>query len=376
MFGQLKKNISLNLQSALGQKVHKKIVVFESDDWGGIRMPSKEVFDHLCVKGLPIQNDPFNRFDSNASSADVTALFEVLKGHRDCQGNHPVFTFNVTTGNPDFDQIKNHHFSNFFWEPFHQTMDRSCPGALQIWKEGIVAGLMFPQYHGREHVHQQRWLQSLRNGDAQTHLAFDSGVFGIVAAHDSPEYFMAAYDYAEGRDEEIQWKSIDEGLEVFEDVFGFVPKSFIPPCYIASQSLIGYLQTKGVPALQGKMIHLLPQGIIEGKRTYKRYFRRPGLDPKSGKVNLVRNCFFEPSSKPTFDWVSNCLQRMEVAFRWGKPVIIDTHRINYIGSLVEDNRTTNLNLLNELLSKMLKKWSDIVFMNSEQLVNLYTKNNG
>ena len=63
---------------------------------------------------------------------------------------------------------------------------------------------------------------------------------------------------------------------------------------------------------------------------------------------------------------------MEIAFRWNKPVIIDTHRVNYIGELVESNRTSNLRLLDCLLSAMLKRWNDIEFLHSEELVNYYS----
>lgn len=374
MFSRIKKNLSMNLQASIGQRVNEKIVLFESDDWGGIRMPSTQAYNRLINKGLPIQDDHFNRFDSQASVDDLTALFEVLSKHQDRKGNCPCFTFNVTTGNPDFSKIQKHSYTKFFTEPFYDTVQRSRPGALELWKEGIDGGLTFPQYHGREHVHQQRWLQKLESGDLQVRLAFEEGVFGIGSSTDKAEFFMAACDYPSNQEWVCLQESIDEGLQIFESFFGFVPKSFIPPCYIASPQLLAHLQSKGVIALQGKLIHLEPKGIIDGKRMYKRHLRKSGRNTKDEGVNLIRNCFFEPSSKPEFDWVGNCLKRMEVAFRWGKPVIIDTHRVNYIGELVESNRTSNLVLLNMLLGKMLKKWTDITFMNSEQLVNFYTKN--
>jgi len=376
MLKQIKKNISINVQSAFGQKVNRRIVVFESDDWGGIRMPSVAVYNALIKKGLPVQHDHFSRLDSNASSEDLASLFSVLTKHKDGNGKHPVFTFNVTTGNPDFDKIRRHDYTRFFMEPFYETLKRSRPDALSLWKEGMDGGLMFPQFHGREHVHQQRWLDSLRSGDEKIRTAFDYEVFGLRSDVDSAEYFMAAYDYPGQEACVYQQQSLTEGLDIFEQFFGFVPKSFIPPCYISSPAVLDYLFKQGVVALQGKIIHLFPQGMDGGRRSYKRYWRKSGLNSKTGRVNLVRNCFFEPSSKPGFDWVDYCLKRMEVAFKWGKPVVIDTHRVNYIGQLVESNRTSNLNLLNKLLGEMLKKWPDIAFMHSEQLVNLYTENDG
>ena len=50
--------------------------------------------------------------------------------------------------------------------------------------------------------------------------------------------------------------------------------------------------------------------------------------------------------------------------------MISSLRINYIGSLVESNRTTNLRLLNELLARIIKTWPDVEFMTSDQLGDL------
>lgn len=371
MFDQMKKKLSYHVQSAIGQTVKKKIVVFESDDWGGIRMPSLQAFNHLAGKGIPVDKDCFSKFDSLASADDLSALFEVLSRHRDVNGNPAIFTFNVTTGNPDFEKIRKNNFTEFFTEPFFETLERSRPGVLQLWKTGMHEKLMFPQYHGREHVQQQRWLRSLREGEGFAREAFEQGVFGIAPVFDKAEYYMAAYDYAEDVEDAYQRESIAAGLSIFQDFFGFTPRSFIPPCYIASDWLISLLNIRGVSALQGKIIRLEPKGIVKGRRIYKRHYRCSGADPETGRVNLVRNCFFEPSSRPAYHWISDCLQRMEIAFAWNKPVIIDTHRLNYIGHLVEPNRTENLRLLNTLLTEMRKRWKDIEFMHSQQLADYY-----
>lgn len=372
-FKHWKKRLSLNLQAALGQSVKKKYVVIESDDWGGIRMPSPEVFRHLVKKGLPIQNDCFNRFDSLASEDDLTALFEVLNQHQDQSGNSPIFTFNVTTANPDFEKIEQSGFNEFIVEPFFDTVKNHRKGALELWKAGMKEGFIFPQYHGREHVHQKRWLEALKNQEPQILEAFKCGVYGIVPLNDKAEYFMAAYDYAPDAAFDDQKSSIEDGLNIFETFFGFTPKSFIPPCYIASERLLSCLSASGVPAVQGKIIGLEPLGTVNGVRSYKKRFRSAGFNQHTGRVNLVRNCFFEPASNQSYNWIADCLNRMEIIFKWNKPVVIDTHRVNYIGVIEESNRKQNLVLLNTLFKEMLKKWPDIEFVSSEQLVNHYIK---
>ena len=61
------------------------------------------------------------------------------------------------------------------------------------------------------------------------------------------------------------------------------------------------------------------------------------------------------------------MKEIEIAFRWKKPAVISTHRVNYIGNLVENNRIKGLQSLKELLTKMLAKWPDIEFMTSVEL---------
>ena len=54
-----------------------------------------------------------------------------------------------------------------------------------------------------------------------------------------------------------------------------------------------------------------------------------------------------------------------------KPAVVDTHRVNYIGSIVENNRRENLMLLDQLLTQIKRRWPDVQFMSSDQLAQLY-----
>lgn len=58
------------------------------------------------------------------------------------------------------------------------------------------------------------------------------------------------------------------------------------------------------------------------------------------------------------------------AFYWGKPAILSTHRINYVGGLSLKHRNNNLRLRNELLGKLLKRYQDVEFVSSDQLAKL------
>ena len=94
-----------------------------------------------------------------------------------------------------------------------------------------------------------------------------------------------------------------------------------------------------------------------------------------GQYYLIRNCMFEPSLDQYNDPVGTCLERIKTAFIWGRPAIIGTHRINYIGSLVEENRASNLRLLRELLRRINETWEEVEYMTSDKLGNLISANN-
>jgi hypothetical protein len=61
-------------------------VVFESDDWGSIRMPSINSLNYLIKNGVDLNKGDSLRYNSNdtlATPADLSALFDILSSHRD-----------------------------------------------------------------------------------------------------------------------------------------------------------------------------------------------------------------------------------------------------------------------------------------------------
>lgn len=89
-----------------------------------------------------------------------------------------------------------------------------------------------------------------------------------------------------------------------------------------------------------------------------------------GQIYLTRNIPFEPSKDKKYNWVSEALKRIEIAFKCGKPAVINTHRVNYIGYLELNNRTQNLYLLKVLLDEIIRKWPDVEFMSSDKLIDI------
>ena len=92
-----------------------------------------------------------------------------------------------------------------------------------------------------------------------------------------------------------------------------------------------------------------------------------GTRNRLGQIFWRRNATFEPSKDGAKDWVDSCLSEIEIAFKWKKPAVINSHRVNYIGSIHEYNRQNSLKALKMLLTKIKRAWPEVEFMSSEQL---------
>jgi hypothetical protein len=369
----LKEYFKKHFVNARGTRTSKKVLVIESDDWGSIRIPNKEVQQHLVNESLIKLTDPFSAFDCLESADDYEALFEVLENHKDCFGKNPVLTANMVMANPDFEKIKDNQFQNYYFEPFVKTYKNYYPnyltfGALEY---GIKQKLMFPQFHAREHLNAMQWLIRLQNGDDRFLKAFDLNCFSIddLSAGNVRSNLMASYDYQNDKELDFIKESINEGLNLFEQVFGFASKTTIAPCYVWNDNIESILNQAGVKCLQSS--------YVQQKNSYGQHHRIWQKMGRSNQLNqkyFVRNVLFEPALNKKINWVNNAIESIAIAFFWDKPAIVASHRINYVAGLSGVNRAYNLEQLDELLNKVLKKWPDIEFINSEQLLDLYSKN--
>jgi hypothetical protein len=358
----------LNIQ---GRRLKNKYIVFESDDWGSERIPSRESLDHLTSCGIDVYRNPFNYLDSLETGNDLSALFEVLIRFKDRQGNHPVITANSVTANPDFERIKASGFKEYHYISSIKTysIKKGCEHTYSLIKEGIAAGIYHPQLHGREHLNIRQWLNALQRGNGVLLKAFDAGIYSIDLESESMKRpnFTAAFDINSEQRPGEHREILRQGSSLFKDFFGYSSRSFIAPCYVWHPSLEILLKENGIYYIQGLPIQYVPDN---GRKYIKKYHYQ-GEHNKLHQVYFVRNSFFEPALDTRFNWIEDCIRRMKIVFFWGKPVIIGTHRLNFIGSLNEENRKNNLRNFSLLIQLILKTWPDAEFTTTDKLGELY-----
>ena len=368
MFDNLKKNFA----NIPGWRTNRRIVVIESDDWGSIRMSSSVAFEKLRTRGIPIQNCVFNSFDSLESNEDISALLETLKAFNSRE-KPPIFTNVCIVGNPDFKKIKENNFTEYCFEDVRETLKQypKHDRVMELTNQGICEGLIEPVFHGREHLNVKRWMTYLKNGNSSLRFAFDLGVTGISKDEKGNplKSLQAAFDLDEINEIPEMEKVLIEGMNIFEEIYGFRSPYFVPTNGPFNNQLERTLNSGGIKYINsGKM-----QREPIGKGKYKTNVRFLGQKNSLNQRYLTRNCFFEPSSNRNTDWVDKCLEDIRIAFRWNKPAVISSHRVNYIGFIVEENRTKSLVELKRLLQTIVKKWPDVEFLTSGQLGDLISK---
>ena len=198
-----------------------------------------------------------------------------------------------------------------------------------------------PQFHGREHVNVTNWMKALQARDKYTLLAFQQNMFTV---HTQKNIFSARSEFLDafGNADELDAYShiVKEGLDLFENIHGYTATSFIAPCYTWPSGLNTVLKDNGILYLQGGRVQKEPDN--RGKKTFKKNYHFIGQRNENAQTYLVRNASFEVVENPDKDWVDSCLKEIETTFKYKKPAIISTHRVNFMSGINPQNRVRNL----------------------------------
>lgn len=374
---KFKQVLTHNFRSILGWRTPRHIVVIESDDWGSIRMPSKDVYNRLLKNGIRVDKCHYCTNDSIASEKDLSLLFELLNSFKDKNGSPAIVTANVIVANPDFEKIKASDFSTYYYKRIDKGIKeiKGCEKVLDLWKQGNTNSCFRLQSHGREHLNVTRWMHYLQGNFPETRFAFDNGVYGLSTnlTSEKRKSFLPAFDFECKQEENLANEIAVDGLRIFEELFGFKSTSFIAPNYVWGKSLEVALEKAGVKYIQGAQVARFRNSEGENNSRRLRYI---GKTNASGQKDLSRNAVFEPSEQPNKDWVDACMQDVSIAFRWHHPAIICSHLVNFVGSINPENRDNSLVLLKQLLTKIQQKWPDVEFMSSDQLGDIIIQGNG
>ncbi len=360
-------NVKDLLVNIRGYKSTRKLVVIESDDWGSVRMPSKQSYLNLLNAGIRVDKCGYNTYDNLETVDDLTALLDTFKSIKTPKkGYHPILTANTIVANPDYDRIRKNKFEEYNFETFETSYLRhqGNNSTLKVIKEGIKENLYYPQLHGREHVYIDNWMRFLKANDTETRIAFENDVYGLstTMSKQKRKSFLTALDF-NNEDEIIGHEEIlKNASDIFKKSFGFISQSFIPPNYTWHIKHEAIFKKIGIKYIQGGRAQKSPFG-----KEYQTIKHFTGKKNNEGLLYSIRNSSFEPSTKKKIDWRKKILKEAKFAFLLNAPLIISTHRVNFMGGIVENNRTENLNLFKSILNDIVKLYPDVEFISSEEL---------
>lgn len=369
----LKQSITQNTKNLIGWRSKRKVVVISVDDYGNVRIDSRKALDKMTADGLNLQGR-FDAFDTLETRQDLEALFSVLTSVTDRNGRHAVFTPFAMPCNINFERMEEAGFDEYHYELLPQTFEKlaekqpeAYKGAWNLVHEGIKAKIYVPLFHGREHLNLKVFEEKLIRKDPALITALKQRSYpGLGDTGYATISQMAAFEFDEF-DENLRFHDmIRDGLNRFEEVYGYRADHFNPPGGREHPVIHKTLKECGVNYIDTPFIKTEHQG--SGR--YRKVFNYTGKKNRQGQIFLVRNVVFEPTENRGVDWVSFAMKQIEAAFRWKRPAIISSHRVNFCGHIDEENRKEGLRALRELLKKITNRWPDVEFMAANELGDL------
>jgi hypothetical protein len=366
-----KQKLAKNYINARGWSTNQKYLLIESDDWGAIRMPSKETHELFYKNNIEVNKLSFDKQDAVESSEDLISLFNVLQSVKDSNGNSAVLTAYHVMANPNFEAIESKGRKEYVYETILETYARNSHtvNSFQLIKQGMHCGIYIPQFHGREHINVKRWMEAINSDSLKEKIAFENkAIIWTGSTNDENPYrkdYFKGFDYESESEANEIIKIHRDGLKLFKEIFGMDSITFTAQGTVWGDHILKMLYEEGVLFIGG------PQNSPNNKGGYNKTINKFwGMKNALGQIHWRRNCLFEPARNQNFPWVDTCMAEIEIAFRWGKPAVISAHRENFIGSIFEENRIKSLEKLELLLSSVLKKWPDVKFISSAQLAEI------
>lgn len=367
----------LHLKNSLGAKAPqgKKVVVFLVDDYGNARLDSRESYESLKKQGYIDDQNRFDRYDTLETTSDLEQLFEVLQGVKDQRGKPAVFTPMALSANLDFAALRQYGYDRYRYETVVQTFARKAAedpqayrGAWELLHEAIRSGIFLPQFHGREHLNVAALESLLKTKNAKLLANFKEKSL-VGGRYPTKSGLLVAFDFYDPSEKEKHPSIVREGASLFEQAYGYAPVLFTSPGAYAYKGLEPALAQAGIKAIDTYFTGKEHQGGGQ----YHRKWHFHGQRNKNGQAYLLRNVVFEPTSvEQETDEVAKAISEIEIAFHWGKPAIISSHRVNFCGHIDPANRKKGLLALKLLLHQIVKKWPEVEFWSGGELVQQMT----
>jgi hypothetical protein len=307
---------------------NKPILIFESDDWGPAPPDHAEVL------------------------AEIAGMLQYF---RDREGHHPVMTLGVTLAIPEGNSPPAAPLKEL-------TLDEpQFVGIVETMKRGKRDGVFQLQLHGRSHY----WSQAVERAAATQAEVVDwlasPNTWQTEALPDALQTRWAPE--VDGQQLTIpactaRTAAEQEGL-LFAACFGEPAVVAVPTTFVWNRAVEQGWSNAGIRAI-----------VTPGRHYEQRsQFGRPDTAAlitnsmrANGIVYVVRDRYFEPFKGHTAE---DGLHALEANTALGRPTLLETHRANFIET---DLRNRSLEALQALLRRALKRYPELRFLSTAELV--------
>jgi hypothetical protein len=336
----------------------RPLVLLQSDDWGRVGVRDREGLETLRSAGIALGQRPYD-FYTLETAEDLAALAELLRKHRDSTGRHPCLQMNFIVANLDFAQMSADDFRNlhvlFLSDGLPLGWER--PGLIEAYRAGIENGVFQPALHGTTHFCRAAVERHLSDDTENAKMLRTFWQAKTPYIHWRMPWIGYEYwDPEKSKDDqflarETQMRLVGEAVGAFAKLFSTLPGSACAPGYRSNDDTQRAWSQHGIHAAQSGPGNPAP----------------PHFDDY-GLLHLSRTVEFEPATDLSFS-VENCLQQAEKCFRRGLPAIVSMHSIN-LHSTARDFRGPTLKFLDDFLSALESKYSDLVYLHDQNLCSL------
>src|SRR5690606_28867615 len=111
------------IKNFIGFTTKRKLLVISVDDYGNVRIASRQALENLDKNGLKKQSI-FDHYDTLETKEDLLSLFEVLDSVKDIKNRPACFTPFALAGNIDFERIAESGYQTYFFESLKETFEK------------------------------------------------------------------------------------------------------------------------------------------------------------------------------------------------------------------------------------------------------------
>lgn len=311
------------------------VLIIESDDWGPGPASDAQILEQLAT---------------------------MLARHRDAHGHPAVMTLGMLLAVADTDRIREAGGREYFAARLSEARFSAILSAI---RRGMASGVFSPQLHGMEHY----WPAALMKAAGQQPAVHDWLVQDSIPRHEDlpPQLQSRWIDGSQLPSQPLAAGEIARCAKgearAFQDVFGIRPAVAVPPTFLWTEL------TEASWAAAGVRVVVTPG---------RRYFARNaegGLVAAGGRLHngergtggvmyLVRDDYFEPALGHRAEGILAALERKAAL---GRPVLVETHRFNFTGSLAQKDES--LSETARLLQAAVQRFSRLRFMSTTELAD-------